>query len=189
MAKEKIVIIGDSFSADVGPDSWITMLSNNYNVIHYSQRGISEYRLYCIIKSHAAELAAADHIVIFHTNSLRVYIPDAVDYPTRKLNTHGKCDLVINDAFTDPAWSKIAETYYRYFFDEQYLRTQYQLLVKDIHNSYSDKIIHCTGFAEPAFEVSIKSFADTRTMHPGSVNHLDCNGNIEIYQYIKERLC
>jgi len=189
MAKEKIVIIGDSFSTDTGPDSWVTMLEHDYDVSNYSQRGASEYRIYCVVKDLGEQLNNADHIVMFHTNSLRVFIPDTVDYPARQLNTHGKCDLVIGDAFTDKVWTKIAETYYRYFFDETYLRTQYQLLIKDIHSSYSEKIIHCTGFQEPDFAVHIKSFADVREMYPGSVNHLDRNGNIEIYQYIKERLC
>ena len=189
MTKEKIVIIGDSFSTDTGPDSWITMLENDYDVVNYSQRGASEYRLYCVTKDHADQLSTADHIVMFHTNSLRVFIPDTVDYPSRKLNTHGKCDLVIGDAFTDTVWSKIADTYYRYFFDEQYLCTQYQLLIKDIHSAYPEKIIHCTGFKEFEFEIPIKSFAQVREKHPGTVNHLDCNGNLEIYQFIKERLC
>jgi hypothetical protein len=189
MAKEKIAIVGDSFSADIGPESWITMLEDNYTISNYSQRGASEYRLYQIVKTYIEQLSTVDHIIMFHTNSLRVFIPDTVDYPTRKLSTHNKCDLVVGDAMADLDWAKIAETYYKYFFDETYLLTQYQLLIKDIHAKFSKNIIHCTGFSESCFEVEIKSFAELRENYPGTVNHLDYNGNLEIYQFIKDKLC
>jgi hypothetical protein len=190
MAKEKIAIIGDSFSADETPTSWVNLLKDNYNITNYSQRGASEYRLYTLVNQYEAELSSADHIVMFHTNSLRVFVPDAVDYPSRRLDSHSHCDLVINDAFADPQWAKIAETYFKYFFDEKYLRKQYQLLISDIDQRFGQKIIHCSGFDEHlAGNVSIKSFATVREQHPGTTNHLDYTGNLKVYQYIKEKLC
>lgn len=190
MVKEKIAIVGDSFSADTTPTSWITHLESEYDVTNYSQRGASEYRLYTIVNQYEPELYSADRIIMFHTNSLRVFVPDTVDYPSRQLASHAHCDLVIGDALADPQWAKIAETYLKYFFDEDYLRTQYQLLISDIHERFSRKIIHCSGFDEhTAGNVSIKSFAQVREDHPGTTNHLDYTGNLKIYQYIKERLC
>ena len=190
MAKEKVAIIGDSFAADSGPTSWITQLEVDFDVVNYSKRGASEYRLYTIVNEYEPELSAADHIIMFHTNSLRVFIPDAVDYPSRRLDSHTHCDLVINDALADPQWAKIAETYFKYFFDEAQLRTQYRLLINDIDERFVKKIIHCSGFDEHLVgNVTIKSFADVRQQHPGTTNHLDYTGNLKVYQYIKEKLC
>ena len=190
MAKEKIAIVGDSFSADVTPTSWISRLAVDYDITNYSQRGASEYRLYNIVNQYEVELSLADRIIMFHTNSLRVYIPDTVDYPARRLTSHTHCDLVINDALADPQWAKIAEVYFKNFFDEKHLKTQYQLLISDIDARFGRKIIHCSGFDEHLVgNVSIQSFAQVRQDHPGTTNHLDYTGNLKIYQYIKEKLC
>jgi len=49
MAKEKIAIIGDSFSADETPTSWITQLAAEYDIVNYhSYYDYYLYYLYCL---------------------------------------------------------------------------------------------------------------------------------------------
>lgn len=185
MAKEKVAIIGDSFAADGGPDSWITMLARDYDVINYSQRGISQYRLYCLVEKNIVEIDQADHVILFHTSPLRVYIPDQVDYPTRQLASHATCDMIANDVMSS-SWNKFADIYYRLFFDEQQQQTFYRLLVSDI-TRLTKHAIHCSGFTNT--NLQLNSFADIRELHPGNINHFDFNGNVIVYNSIKELLC
>ena len=182
-----IAIIGDSFSADEGNDSWVTKLSTNYNVINFSQRGISEYRLYSNIIKNIEELSKADAVIIFHTNVDRIFVPDHIVFQSRQLPTHTQMDLIANDASTDKYWKKIARYYYKYFYDQSQQNCFYQLLVEKIDQLIAPQKIHCSGFdIDIEFKlISIKLFNEVRIEHPGTVNHLTAVGNQIVYNYLE----
>lgn len=183
MSKDyKIVIFGDSFSADIEKNSWPWLLEQKYTVQNYSLRGASQYRLYCSFLNNLSAAESADTVIFFHTNPLRVFVPDHVDYMRRGTGTHPHSDMVANDAMTDPRWRSIADTYYRNFFDEGFQNTLYTMLVQDISTKI-ENILHCTGFDVP---LAIKSFYKLRETNPGSVNHLDTAGNQIVYNYIEQ---
>lgn len=182
MSKDyKIVIFGDSFSADRMEHSWPWMLEQKYTVQNYSLRGASEYRLYCSFMNNLDSAQSADAVIFFHTNPQRVFIPDHVDYMRRNTSTHSHSDMVANDVMSDPAWRNIADMYYRNFFDEGFQNTLYTMLIQNISTRLTN-VLHCSGFDVPI----IKSFHKLRETNPGSMNHLDNNGNQIVYNYIEQ---
>lgn len=194
-----ISIIGDSFSSDTGPDSWVSMLTDIHNVTNYSQRGISEYRLYNNIIKNIEEISKTDVIIVFHTNPDRVFVPDRVIFHSRTLSTHTHCDMIAENALTDKHWKNIAKEYYTYFFDQSQQNCFYQLLVEKMNNLNLKQIIHCSGFDIniPFNSLHIKSFNDVMISNPGNINHLDLMGNQIVYNYVnsqfdtvnKEKIC
>ena len=185
---KNIIIIGDSFAVDGGNDSWITKLSQNNTIKNFSQRGISQYRLFNHVVDNLEEIAKADNVIIFHTNMDRIFVPDHVVFQSRQLNTHTQMDMVANDAFQDKDWKHIAGVYYKYFYDQDQQNCVYQLLIEKIDKLIPVNKIHCSGFdINLRFEsLSIKSFAQLRTAHPGNINHLNSNGNQIVYNYLEK---
>jgi len=178
----KIVIFGDSFSADNVENSWPWLLEQKYTVENYSLRGASEYRLYCSFMNNLATAQSADAVIFFHTNPQRVFIPDHVDYMRRSMDSHSHSDMVANDVMSDTAWRNIADMYYRNFFDEGFQNTIYTMLIQNI-SSRLKNILHCSGFDVPT---KINSFHTLRETNPGTINHLDINGNQVVYNYIEQ---
>ena len=183
----KISVIGDSFSADTTDNSWVSLLAGEYTVQNYSQRGISEYRIFDIIQNNYKKISNSDYIIIFHTLSDRVFIPDHVDYPTRSIQSHPYCDMVASDSLNNEKWNDIAKTYYKYFFDSEMQAVFYKLLIEKINAMFSNtSIINCSGFDNivKVDSVEIQSFFDIKNKHPGNINHFDKVGNQEVYKYI-----
>jgi len=185
---KNIVIVGDSFSSDIGDYSWITKLSNRYNIKNFSQRGISEYRLYRIVLENIEEIFNADAVIIFHTNTDRIFVPDHVSFQSRQLSTHTQMDMVANDALTDKSFKKIAGHYYRYFYDQDQQNCVYQLLVEKIDQLITTKKIHCSGFNVECDTVAINLFEQVRLDYPGTINHLNSTGNQLVYNYLESVL-
>lgn len=182
----KIAIVGDSFSSDTGPDSWVSLLSKKHKVYNFSQRGISQFRIYKIFLSNIEIIKECDCLILWDTNPYRVYLGDEVDYPTRNLNSHPYADMVAEDSMMHKGWSKIAKTYYKYFFDEEQQNVFSTLLVQEILNSVNTKVIRCSGFETDDKEV--QSFFKTRQQHKGTINHLDSIGNRIVLEYIQGKL-
>jgi len=180
-----ISILGDSFSADADTGSWIDLLSKNTTVHNYSQRGSSEYRIYQSMIDNLESIQQSDQVIVFHTNPDRIYVPNAVDYPTRKIPTHKTCDMLISDAFSNKSWRSIADVYYRHFFDQQYQTDMWQLMVDKINTVLTGTpVLNCTGF-DIAYQ-NITSISDIKQQHPGNINHLDLTGNQAVYNRISQ---
>ena len=185
-AVSTLSIIGDSFSSEYTSDSWVSMLGNRYKVKNFSQRGISEYRLYCNILNHIEEITKSDLVIIFHTNPDRVFVPDGVVFDSRQLPTHPYCDLVASDSITSNNWKYIAETYYKYFFDQTLQNFLYQSIVEKTTSLCLPNLVHCTGFQIPQSMNFIKSFHDVYMNNPGDINHMDRHGNQIVYEYLEK---
>jgi len=181
-----IVIIGDSFSSDNCEGSWVEQVASKYNVVNLSQRGISEYRIYTIVKKNLSLINQSDILLLWHTNPDRIYLPDTVEYPTRTVSSHAHCDMVANDALSNSHWNKIAKIYYKNFYDKDMQEDLFSLVIEKIH-----RIVTCRMFDFSGFEISnpthfIKSFHDMRNNFSGHINHFDLTGNSLIYQYINQ---
>lgn len=185
----KIAILGDSFAADRDQHSWITLLEQSYHVENLSVRGSSQYRLYRLFRKNLQKLQQSDLVVFFHTNPDRVYLPDGIDFASRRLPSHTQCDLVANNALQDPELDHIFKIYYRYFFDAELQQVFYELMIADMQkNLASAKILNCSGFAVTHDSVPIKSFARAQQDHPGNVNHFDQSGNMVVYKYVLDEI-
>jgi hypothetical protein len=184
----KIAIVGDSFADSVVPDSWVYKLSQDHSVMNYSQCGISEYRIYTLVKQNLDYLKKQDCVVLWHTNPDRVYVNDGVRFPTRAIKTHPTADLVASDSLesTDRHWKAITADYYKIFYNQAQQETYYQLLIADMNRLLAGtRVIACSGF--PA-DGDIKSFYTLRSTNSGSINHFDAEGNQIVLDYIKGQL-
>jgi len=181
-----LVIVGDSFSSDENTTSWVTKLSNDHSIINLSRRGISEYRIYKIVKDNLSLINNCDCLILWHTNPDRIYVNDEISFPTRSIKTHPVADLVANDSLSsnDLYWRNTVENYYKTFFDIDQQTLYHHLLIKEMRNLLMNKhVLEYTGFQLTVDNV--RSFFDTRVSNPGNINHFDIIGNQLIFEQIK----
>jgi hypothetical protein len=181
---KRLAVIGDSFSSDHGPGSWLDLLTNTHTIVNYSQRGISEYRLWKNIVENLTDIMCSDVVIVFHTNPDRVWINDGVDFPTRRLSSHHCADLVCADSLdsNDRGWQQIAKNYYKYFHDSQQQRMLYDHLRSSIGGLlHRVPLIEMSGFRVE----NVVSIHDIWASHPGKINHLDETGNSLVYDIVK----
>jgi len=181
-----IAILGDSFSSDTDTDSWVTLLGKNHNVCNFSQRGISQFRIYKIFLSNIEFINSCDRLILWDTNPYRIYLNDNVDYPTRDLTSHPYADMITSDVMIHKEWSKIAKTYYKYFFDEEQQDTFSKLLINEMLGLIRIPVVRCTGF--DINNPGVKSFFDIKQQHNGTINHMDATGNKLVLEYIQGEL-
>lgn len=179
----RVAIFGDSFATADGAESWASRLAAEFNVDNFAQRGVSEYRIYKTLTQR--NLTDYNHVVVFHTNPDRVFVPDHVAHPSRTLKTHPQCDMLASDSLDKAGWADIVKCYYKNFYDQEFQDDLYNLLIQQIVD-WCPTAIHCTGFG--LNDVRIQSFSLLRQTNPGHCNHLDAQGNNKIYQYIKEHI-
>lgn len=184
-----VAIIGDSFSCDNVDGSWIQRLEHDgFELLNFSQRGISQYRLYKNIKNNLEVIRKSNCVIIWHTNANRIFVNDYAVFPSRLLDSHPCVDLVANDSInsSDHNWKNIAINYYKYFFDQEQQSLYHRLLVNEITQLLLPelKTIQCSGFEFQNNQ--IKSFEKVRKLYPGNINHLNNDGNEIVYRYIRE---
>ena len=183
---KKIWIIGDSFSSNMSPESWINHLSDNYVIINLSKNGISQYRMYRTFLDVREDFRSGDTIIFCHTNPYRIYIPDHVPYPTRNKDSHSYCDLVLGDVHRHGwVWRFISYIFIKYFYDEEYYEMMYNLMITEMDNVKKCKIIHMSGFEVKSPITSIKDIFDR---HRGDINHLTAEGNRLVAERISKLL-
>lgn len=175
----KILIIGDSFSAD--EHGWPSLLG--HEVINKSEKGIGEYKIF----AKSRKLPPYDKIIINHTSPWRVHArthPIHKDDPTRKNN-----DFLLNDVEYHSKINKdmmIVNEYLKKYFDPKYQQDVYNLFVADtmkIKNS-----IHIT-FHDPEDTSQIKhNYNYIYKKYPGDVNHMSKQGNELVAELVENLL-
>ena len=181
--KKKLLIAGDSFSADWSVKysdnlGWVNLF-HNFEVKNISQAGASEYKIYKQILYE--DLSLYDKIIICHTSPFRIY---AKQHPIHAHDIlHKNCDLIYNDLLShkDNVKSKIALDFFETYFDQEY--------AEFTHNLITEKIIEMSPFAHHItfFESSNKkliSFYKLYVKHKGLINHLSKLGNEIVYKEI-----
>lgn len=180
---QTLYIFGDSFATDKSASSWTNKIHSS--VINYAINGASEYRIFNQIKKYQHSITYDDIVIISHTNPYRIFVPDSVDYPSRKLNSHIHCDLVINDALASSwKWNFITKAYFKYFFDPIYAKTIWDLLVAE-----EKKILPCRVFSVSGFDIrDIDNFYDISSIYKGNINHMTAHGNDLVAEFIKKKI-
>lgn len=183
---KKLWIIGDSFSTNMSPESWISHLPDEYVILNQSMNGVSQYRLYHIFLDVREQFQSGDTILFCHTNPNRIYLPDRTNYPTRTKSSHSNCDLVLGDVNRHGIfWRLISYMFIKYFYDEEYYNTIYDLIIEDMNKIKDCKIVNISGFVGRGPIVSIKDIFDE---HRGDINHLTPEGNKLVAERISKLL-
>ena len=124
----KLLIVGDSFSANDSTDSWVNQLGCPTSNI--SARGISEYRIYQKIKN--CDFSQHDFAIICHTSSTRIYVPQNPYYKNH--GTHSECDLLYADMQSriPDQFAKNVVWWFENVFDTTSADFVYELIVEKI---------------------------------------------------------
>lgn len=176
--KPFLYIFGDSFSSkNEDPMCWVNLLETDYSVINFSNRGVSEYRIWKIYNENKNSLNPNSKILFCHTSPFRVYLKNSFVTLSRNLETHPVCDIILEDIYSKKEKTLIdaVET----IWDEEYFADMYNLTFKDlvsVKNSF-----HLTFFET---NESILNLNSVWINNRGTVNHLNTQGNKIVFERI-----
>jgi hypothetical protein len=181
MCRNKILLIGDSFSSSNHQDSW-TKLLPNFDIVNLSSNGSSEYRIFKkLVKT---DLTQFDYIVIVHTSPYRIYI----DHNPLHVNsqTHQTCDLLYQDVKSAKAtkFTQNVAWYFENIFNLDQADVIHDLLIEKIVKlTEAYQCLHLSFF-EAEKNSNVVNLHSIWHEHPGSINHLDNNGNKKVAKFI-----
>ena len=131
MANKKILICGDSFSANwyvkTKRYGWPNFLSGKHDVTNISQAGCSEYKIYLQVLN--SQLSKFDKIIISHTSPYRIYVKK---HPIHNGDIlHGSCDLIYEDLLNNLDKNvkvKSIVDFFENYYDLEYAKYVHQLI-------------------------------------------------------------
>lgn len=175
-----IWIFGDSFSSNNSQDSWTEMLSRYYSVKNFSSNGSSEYRIWKNYQKVKHSIANDDIVIFCHTSQSRIFLKDSATLLSRMLGSHSQCDLIINDVFgkKESKFVKILRT----IWDDEFFNDTYLLYANDLMKVPNS--IHFTFFDSD----TVESYKDIWVANKGTINHMDLQGNQQVFERIKGKL-
>ena len=181
MTANKLLIIGDSFSSSADPHSW-NMQLGQYETTNLSSNGSSQYRIYKTLIS--TDLSIFTHIIIVHTSPYRIY----VDHHPVHFNsgTHKNCDLIYEDIKSSQPteFSKNVAWYFENIFDLQQADDIHNLLIEKMISITADyESLHVSFFPQETNN-NIVNLSHFWGKYPGSINHLDKNGNKKVAEFV-----
>jgi len=189
MVKIKVLLCGDSFSADHTPidkegGGWPTLLAQDVDLTNVSNAGSSEYRIWRQVRDNVN--SSYDYVIVSHTSPYRIYIEQHPLHSESLL--HKNCDLIYND-IKGRNLDYIEHWFEKCFSDEQ-ARDVHQLLIKDIDTMCNgNKILHIGHLDISAPKnFNFVSFNKEWKKHQGTVNHYNRNGNQKVYAKLKEMI-
>jgi hypothetical protein len=188
MVTQKLLIAGDSFSADwtkkYEGTGWVNMLSNQYDVTNISQAGVSEYKIYLQLKS--VDLTEYDKIIVSHTSAYRIPIET---HPIHKGDSlHDKCDIIFSDVeehLDNPIMKTAYDFYYDIFYSEYFIFIN-NLIFDKIYNIIPNAT-HITFF-DSFYDERVLKYENVFVENTGLINHLNSNGNKIVYDNIIHNL-
>jgi len=188
----KVLMIGDSFGVPKKEDpfpSWISMLSQTYDITNLSECGISEYRIFKKLSS--AHLNRFDSFIIIHTSPFRTY----VDYNPihSESEYHKNCDVILADIENrNDDFSKACQQYFKHIWNKDYSLDIHNLLCMDIQRQLKDRpTLHITNFDYRDcydFNKELLCLWPIWQQHKGNVAHYDQEGNRIVFDIIDQKI-
>ena len=187
----KVLIAGDSFAAKWPSNSgWVNLLEKDFNVTNIAQAGVGEYKILKQIES--VNTNEFDVVVVSHTSPSRVHTPN---HPCYTKGFHKDCDLIITDIENKNSWFntslRTAKGWFNYHYDDEYQKDIYKLIrqqINDIVKVPYISISHIEFLNNFSLEKDFISFSDLWKIERGNVNHYSNNGNLTVYQVIKNKI-
>jgi hypothetical protein len=190
--KTKILICGDSFST-VWPEtknSWMSLLSEKFEVTNLSQAGVGEYKIFKQLKS--IDVSNFDFTIVSHTSPSRIHTNN---HPLHKTDLHKNCDLIYSDLENRFNWFNenlmISKKFFEYHYDDEYQKDIYFLIRNEIKKIITNKylsICHVEIASELSCEEDLINFSELWKNNKGLINHYNEQGNKIIYETLLEKL-
>lgn len=178
-----ILIVGDSFSNSTHQDSWTEKLNANH-VHNISSNGSSQYRIWK--KLSQCDIDRYSAILLVHTSPNRIYIQNNPLHLDSL--THQNCDLIyadVQDKLPDEFAQHVA-WWFKNVFDLDHANDIHDLLIDSCHRMTAHKnALHISFFDLGSSAVDFSHFWK---QYPGSINHMDRQGNDLVAQEINNML-
>jgi hypothetical protein len=170
-----IWIFGDSFATNKDVSSWSGMIGDVNNC---ASNGSSEYRILKTYRQFENQISKTDKVIFVHTSPSRIYLKDDRHSQSRSLKTHKKCDIIINDIFEkkEKEYIDILES----IWDDEYFNDMFMLIVSEL--KLVPNSLHITFFDNTSD--GILNLNHLWKRHPGTINHLSTEGNLEVSKII-----
>lgn len=196
----KILIIGDSFSADwtikyPNGEGWPNLLARYYDVLNLSQAGVSEYKIHRQLKS-IEKIDIYDIVIVSHTSPYRVHTTRHPVHYNDLLHKHADLSLSdiqyharkLRNCANISLWS--AYRFFKDHFDEEFQLDVYWLLVNKIHEQLKTmRCIVINNFVcPPDFQGLADEIVDCSELQksfPGLHNHLNEYGNQKVFDTLQ----
>lgn len=196
MKHKKILVCGDSFSADwskkTGRRGWINMICGDYSVTNLSQAGCGEYKIYRQLKSQDLDLFEC--IILSHTSPYRIHVNT---HPLHKGDPlHNNCDLIYEDLKSHKGRSleiNFFVDFFEKYYDLEHAVYLHSLICRDIElglDKYHGKVIHMRNISWNGLHEfpDMIDNSDVFESHRGDTNHFDDVGNRIVYDRVKARI-
>ena len=196
----KILIVGDSFSADWSVkyknlSGWPSLLSNKYDVTNYSQAGVSEYKIYKQLTS--AKLDDYDIIIVTHTSPYRITTrshPVHFKDPLHKNADLSFSDIEYHSKKIKSIFNRSLRSAYNFFVwhaDDEYQELIYKLLVDEINRLLGDKNV--IAVVTPLAPLCLDQYKQqivipVTEVNPGSPNHLSAEYNQKMFNLLDKKI-
>ena len=116
-----IHIFGGSYAQlELGMDSWVTKLSNNYDVCNYAKSNSSNPKIFLSFKEQENNIKAGDVVIMSWNDYFFPYINDVNSVPLKIKN-------------------KIMKTYIQYFFNNELTKYHYEYYLNHVKEAVSNK--------------------------------------------------
>jgi hypothetical protein len=181
MAKKRILIVGDSFSAANSHDkSWHNRLGAYFHVTNLSQCGVGQYKIHKqLIMSHQQ----FDSVIYSISSPYRCHTEYNPFY-SNSHSTHANCDFIYQD-LVDKLPDQMAKNLVWWFenvFDLDYAKYMHNLLVVNdckAHNIIPISFFDCTHIDQ---SINVIDFLPVWKDYPGPWNHLNNHGHDLVFQ-------
>jgi hypothetical protein len=195
LSARKILICGDSFSADWSLKhqdypGWPNLLADIHHVVNLSQAGCSEYKIWkqlCTVN-----LSLFDCVIVSHTSPFRIPIESHPDH--HRDNLHKDCDLIYSDIKQSSNKSlQSAVDYFEKFFMPEYAIFVHDLIISHeikYLESFKGTAIHITGLPQDFkfTDCNFISFENIFQEHHGLINHFSRKGNQMVFESINKAI-
>jgi len=186
---KNILILGDSFACNWESDNnnigWPNLLKQNFKITNLAQAGVSEYKIYKQLQS--VDIDNFDFVIISHTSSYRIPVETHPSYQLGDL--HENCDLIFSDIESKRKKYKVLDTAYKFYKDlfwNEYFEFTSNLIYEKIKEQTSNGI-HITFF-DKFYDDSVIKLEHIFKHKRGHVNHLNSDGNREVYEILIKKL-
>ncbi len=191
----KILIVGDSFSADWTvkyPKSkgWVNHLAGITEVVNLSQAGCSEYKI--LQQLYDGLQHFPDYVIVSHTSPYRLFVES---HPVHSGDVlHGDADLIYSDIKEASKTRPELEPLVQYF--ENFVSLDYQIGIYDLILEKIDTILgfsshvhitHLDWESKHKFQHFL-DFSSLWKKNKGTMNHYNEHGNLEILKVLNKRL-
>lgn len=186
---KSILILGDSFACDWKFTSdiigWPTLLKQDFEITNLAQAGVSEYKIYKQLQS--VNVSDFDFVIISHTSAYRIPVETHPTYS--KGDLHENCDLIFSDIESKRKKYKVLDIAYKFYknlFWGEYFEFTSNLIYEKIKEQTSNGI-HITFF-DKFYDDSVIKLEHIFKHKRGHVNHLNSEGNREVYEILIKKL-